>query len=174
MYYCQIQSSDQVLPKSIKVQKMVIYDIKSDLCRFFDTKSLTLFKAGSITQFPDTSKFCLIYSTLNASEVNNNIKYLSLLNVKLVKFSILSFPKLIGVDLNYFLFKKEQNKTRTAIIEYIRFKKRSTNALKQRLHRIRYEESRTQIKRTRIQKEYECFNSLLCEPLKFLSEQFPE
>ncbi|CAL6037380.1 Hypothetical_protein [Hexamita inflata] len=174
MYYCQIQGSEQILPKSIKAQKMVIYDIKSDLCRFFDTKSLTLFKAGSITQFPDTSKLCLIYSTLSTSDVNNNIKYLSLLNVKLVKFSILSFPKLIGIDLNYFSFNKEQNIIRTAIIEYIRFKKKSTNALKQRLHRIRYQESRIQIKRTRIQKEYECFNHLLCEPLQFLSGQFPE
>ncbi|CAL6037360.1 Hypothetical_protein [Hexamita inflata] len=162
MHQCNIlQRSGTILSRSIRADRITMQDCDNEICQYFDTKYLEVFRSNLISEFPKTSKLCIINSSVKVTQQNKNIKYLSLLNVKLIKFSILCFPKLIGIDLNYFT---EKN-TKIAIIEFIRFKKKSVNALKQRLHRILYEQNQIQIKRIRIQKENDHLNSILCKQL---------
>ncbi|CAL6085993.1 Hypothetical_protein [Hexamita inflata] len=167
MHQCNIlQRSGTILSRSIRADRITMQDCDNGICQYLDTKYLEVFRSNIITEFPKTSRLCIINSSVKVTQQNSNIKYLSLLNVKLVKFSVLSLPKLMGIDLNYFA---EKN-TKTAIIEYIRFKKKSSNALKQRLHRSRYEQNRIQIKRIRILKENDYFNSLLCKLIQLCGQ----
>ncbi|CAL6069522.1 Hypothetical_protein [Hexamita inflata] len=166
-YQCVFINSVVQDPGSIKAKYIrILSNIDYKLISQFSADSLLL---GFITiskQFPLTSRLIIQGSTVDVTEPNHTIKHLLLFRAKLIRFSVLTLPSLISIDLNYISKMSSLYSTKEAIIHFIRQKKKNRNILKQRLNRVAYEQKRIQSAQNRISSLVRSIDSFLCAPIQ--------
>ncbi|CAL6036858.1 Hypothetical_protein [Hexamita inflata] len=163
---CTFTNSIVQNPESIKAKSIRISKMEYKLISYFSADSIELSSTTISQTFPNTNRLIINDSTVNVTEPNYSIQHLTLFSAKLIRFSVLSLPSLVSIDMNYILKTSRHYSTKEAIIHYIRQKKKNRNILKQRLNRVVYEQKRIMNVQNRISSLVRSFNSVLCEPIQ--------
>ncbi|CAL6010329.1 Hypothetical_protein [Hexamita inflata] len=169
---CQFTNNTVTSPGSIKAQKIQVSKISCNLLEYFNVDTLEISDTHIVKAFPNANKLKINSSTVNVTEPNQTAKHLIMSNVKLIRFSVLTLPSLISIDLNYISNTDPIYSQKEAIIHFIRQKKKNRNILKQRLNRVAYEQTRIQNAHTRINYLTLTFNLYLCEHIQHSFTKF--
>ncbi|CAL6036830.1 Hypothetical_protein [Hexamita inflata] len=164
--YCTFTNNIVENPGSIKAKSIRISKMDYKLISYFSADSIELSYSTISKTFPNTNWLIIQSSTVNVTEPNYSIQHLTLFSAKLIRFSVLSLPSLVSIDMNYILKTSRHYSTKEAIIHYIRQKKKNRNILKQRLNRVVYEQKKKQSAQNRISSLVRSFNSVLCEQVQ--------
>ncbi|CAL6105035.1 Hypothetical_protein [Hexamita inflata] len=172
--HCTFINTSVQDPESIKAEQICISNFNYELCSYFNAKILKLSKTQITQAYPKTKRLLIYDSTIDVAAPNTTIKHLTLFDRKLIKFSMLTLPSLQSIDLNYIQKSSPLYNTKTAIVNYIRQKKKNKNIQKQRLHRVDYEQKRKQKLQNRIISLVLYLNLSLGQPIQILSDAFYE
>ncbi|CAL6005266.1 Hypothetical_protein [Hexamita inflata] len=164
--YCTFTNNIVQNPGSIKAKSIRISQIGYKLISYFSADSIELSSTNISQTFPNTNRLVISSSIVDVTEPNYSIQHLTLFGAKLIRFSVLTLPSLVSIDLNYILKTSRHYSTKEAIIHYIRQKKKNRNILKQRLNRVAYEQKRIINAQNRISSLVRSFYYFLYEPIQ--------
>ncbi|CAL6103406.1 Hypothetical_protein [Hexamita inflata] len=123
---------------TVRAAKILISHSNQDVYSYFSSDTIIISQC-QVNSYPNATKLEIHSSTINITQPNHTIQSLFLFNVKLQRFSILDLRALQSIDLNSIQKSSPLYRTREAIINFLRYKKKNRNIVKQRLQRVEYE-----------------------------------
>ncbi|CAL6036888.1 Hypothetical_protein [Hexamita inflata] len=125
------QASIQISSGSIVAKKIMAFDFDCELLSFLNTKVLEISNIKQpLLRLPNVNELIIKQSEINIKEPNDSVQQLTLVNVKLIRFSVLNLKNLQSIDLNSIQKHHTDFTTKQKIINYLQFQKKNKGSVK--------------------------------------------
>ncbi|CAL6081325.1 Hypothetical_protein [Hexamita inflata] len=150
----QSNTSKKVNANVVKLSNLQFFD--SSIFNQIAAQKLEIYSTKISQSYPTVSELVVNRSPINITELNNTITHLSLNDVQLVRFSVLTLLSLKSFNLN--IARDETYKTKEEIIKYLRYKKKNKNTVQNFKFRIQNEHKRIQVNQIHVKRLLNSFN----------------
>ncbi|CAL6075756.1 Hypothetical_protein [Hexamita inflata] len=125
------QTSVLISSGSIVAEKIIVFDFDCELLSFLNSKVLEIQNIKQpLLRLPNVNELIIKQSELNIKEPNDSVQQLTLVNAKLIRFSVLNMKKLQSIDLNSIQKHHTDFNTKQKILNYLQFQKKNKGTVK--------------------------------------------
>ncbi|CAL6105982.1 Hypothetical_protein [Hexamita inflata] len=131
IFNCEFKQTNDLITASIKAEKITVSNVDSKLLDYFRTNVLEVSKLKQpLLMFPNVNQLTIKRSVVIINESNSTVQHISLVNAKLIRFSVLNLKNLQSIDLNSVQKHHTDFNTKQKIISYLQFQKKNKGTIK--------------------------------------------
>ncbi|CAL6005250.1 Hypothetical_protein [Hexamita inflata] len=131
IFNCEFKQMNDLITASIIADKITVSNVDSKLLDYFRTNVLEVSKFKQpLLMFPNVNQLTIRRSAVIINESNSTVQHISLVNAKLIRFSVLNLKNLQSIDLNSIQKHHTDFTTKQKIISYLQFQKKNRGTIR--------------------------------------------